>query len=109
MSGAAVVTVTDDLVIGVVRSHNPAEGGGSLAVTPIGAIDRLRPEVRDKMWLALGVPDPSALPTLPTESASRVGTRIERIAASFGWRRNYRAEQEILSYLTSAFVGRRRS
>ena len=63
MSGAVVVV--GNLVIGVVRSHNLAEGGGSLTVTPIGAIDQLRQDVRDRMWRALGVLDSTALPTLP--------------------------------------------
>lgn len=107
MSGAAVVTITDELVIGVVRSHNPTEGGGSLAVTPLAAIDRLGPEARTKMWSALGVNDPRVLPILPKTGHADTGTRAERIAASLGWRRNYQAEQkELLSYLTSAFVGR---
>jgi hypothetical protein len=72
MSGAAVITIADELVVGVVRSHNPAEGGGSLAITPLEAIEQLGPEVRSRMWAALGVDDPSALPVLP--KASRIDT-----------------------------------
>ena len=66
MSGAVVVA--DDLVIGVVRSHNITEGGGSLSVTPISAIDQLRPELRDRIWEALGVSEPSELPILGSGS-----------------------------------------
>src|SRR6266566_4058924 len=66
MSGAVVVA--DGWVIGVVRSHNLAEGGGSLAVTPISAIDLLPPELRDRMWESLGVLEPSMLPTLGLHS-----------------------------------------
>ncbi|ROR45814.1 hypothetical protein [Kitasatospora cineracea] len=63
MSGAAVVG--SGLVIGVVRSHNLSEGTGSLTLTPVDAIDHLAPDTRDRMWAALGVPDPAALPVLP--------------------------------------------
>ncbi|MEV7211525.1 hypothetical protein AB0O31_00310, partial [Kitasatospora cineracea] len=63
MSGAAVVG--SGLVIGVVRSHNLSEGTGSLTLTPVDAIDHLAPDTRDRMWAALGVTDPAALPVLP--------------------------------------------
>lgn len=63
MSGAVVVA--DDLVVGVVRSHNFAAGGQSLTVTPVTAIDQLPGELRQRFWEALGVVDPGSLPVLP--------------------------------------------
>ena len=63
MSGAAVVA--DDLVVGVVRSHNLAAGGQSLTVTPVTAVDQLPGEFRQRFWEALGVADPGSLPVLP--------------------------------------------
>ncbi|MET7921808.1 tetratricopeptide repeat protein [Streptomyces avermitilis] len=63
MSGAVVIA--DGLIIGVVRSHNLREGGGSLTITPIDAIRQLPAPVRDRMWAALGVPAPESLPALP--------------------------------------------
>src|SRR5262249_47508917 len=51
-------------------SHNIAEGGGSLTVTPISAINQLRPELRDRMWEALGVSEPSELPILGSGSSN---------------------------------------
>jgi hypothetical protein len=56
MSGAAVVV--GELVIGVVRSHNVAEGGLSLTVTPLTAIESLPREIKKKFWASLGVADP---------------------------------------------------
>ena len=76
MSGAVVVT--HDLVIGVVRSHNLTEGGGSLTVTPIDAINGLRPDVRSKMWAALGVDGPRALRKLPSPGISHPSQEIGR-------------------------------
>ena len=62
MSGAVVITA-DWQVIGVICSHAPAEGVGSLTITPLAAIDKT-------LWLHLGVPDPGGLPRLPTDTAT---------------------------------------
>ncbi|GAB2580175.1 tetratricopeptide repeat protein [Kribbella endophytica] len=64
MSGAAVVTA-HGLLVGVVRSHNLAEGSSSLSVTSLGSIDDLPPETAARFWSALGVADSSLLPWLP--------------------------------------------
>lgn len=53
MSGAVVVW--RDMVIGVVRSHNPARGPGSLAVTPLTALRRLPPDKQREFCHALGL------------------------------------------------------
>ena len=66
MSGAVVVTA-DDVVVGVVRSHAFAEGGRSLTVTPLEAIDRLPTPLAATIWDALGVDDSSVLPRLPAD------------------------------------------
>jgi hypothetical protein len=63
MSGAGVVA--GDLIIGVVRSHNLAEGPQSLTVTPLTAIDLLPADRGRALWEALGVTDSSWLPVLP--------------------------------------------
>ena len=44
MSGAVVVTA-DDLVVGVMRGHSPAEGAGSLTATRLEAIASLPKDV----------------------------------------------------------------
>jgi formylglycine-generating enzyme required for sulfatase activity len=67
MSGACVVA--RDMVIGVVRSHNLAAGGQSLTITPLTALGRLPPDLRQRFWAALGVPDPGRLPALPVAAA----------------------------------------
>jgi hypothetical protein len=64
MSGAVVVTA-DDLVLGVVRSHNLAEGGRSLTVTSLDRISTLPSDTAAQTWAALMVADPGALPRLP--------------------------------------------
>ncbi|MBK8446301.1 MAG: trypsin-like peptidase domain-containing protein [Micropruina sp.] len=66
MSGAVVFT-DDDRILGVIRHHNPPEGTGSLAVTPITAIDTLPDAVRSQFWEALGVVNPDGLPVLPQQ------------------------------------------
>ena len=66
MSGAVVVA--RGLVLGVIRSHNLAEGSGSLTVTPLCVIDLLPADVRSRFWVALGVADPAVLPVLPAPS-----------------------------------------
>lgn len=53
MSGAIVAW--QDAVIGVVRSHNPAKGAGSLAVTPLTALRRLPKEKQREFCHALGI------------------------------------------------------
>jgi hypothetical protein len=68
MSGAGVVV--DDLVIGVVRSHNLAAGGQSLTVTPLTALEQLPAELRQQFWAALGIKDPAQLPVLPDAGRS---------------------------------------
>lgn len=65
MSGAVVIA-PGGLIIGVVCSHSPAEGVGSLAITPLTAITGLEPGVRERFASALGVGDLAALPVLPT-------------------------------------------
>lgn len=65
MSGAVVFTA-DDRVLGVVRHHNPAEGSGTLALTPVDAIDLLPAPTRNRFWETLGVADPDRLPRLPS-------------------------------------------
>jgi KAP family P-loop domain len=62
MSGAAVVA--GELVIGVVRSHNVAEGALSLIVTPLTAIEALPNEIQEKFWVSLGVADPKIMPII---------------------------------------------
>jgi Trypsin-like peptidase domain len=69
MSGAVVFT--SDVVLGVIRSHNLAEGGGSLTVTPLRAIDQLPADLRHRFWTALEVDDPAGLPMLPVPSSAR--------------------------------------
>lgn len=63
MSGAVVVV--DDLLVGVVRSHNLAAGGQSLTVTPLIAIAKLSPERQELFWRALSVADPAGIAVLP--------------------------------------------
>jgi hypothetical protein len=63
MSGAGVAV--GDLVIGVVRSHNLAAGGQSLTVTPLTALERLPPDLRQRFCDVLGIKDPARLTVLP--------------------------------------------
>lgn len=72
MSGAVVTT--DDFIIGVVRSHNLAEGARSLTVTPVDAIASLPEDEATQFWAALGVDDPRALPVLPLSATSAVAS-----------------------------------
>ncbi|KAB7739154.1 hypothetical protein GA707_20540, partial [Nostocoides sp. F2B08] len=76
MSGAAVVV--NDLVLGVVRSHNLAAGSGSLTVTPLSALTALPDLIRDPFVDALGLPDPAVWPVLPDRVAelSRAVLRV---------------------------------
>jgi TPR repeat protein len=64
MSGA-VVTSGDGLILGVIRSHAPAEGVGSLTVTPLEALSELPTETAATFWAALAVADPRSLPSVP--------------------------------------------
>jgi WD40 repeat protein len=54
MSGSGVLSATND-VIGVIRHHNPSEGPGSLALTPIDAIETLPAATREVFWSHLGL------------------------------------------------------
>ena len=49
------VVVAGGLVVGVVRSHNLAEGGRSLTITPVTAIEQLPAQDAVDLWGALGV------------------------------------------------------
>ncbi|MFD7843600.1 bifunctional trypsin-like peptidase domain-containing/SEL1-like repeat protein [Nocardia sp. NPDC059764] len=62
-SGAAIVH--DGYVIGVLSNHVPLEGDSSLTFTPITAIDRLKPDQRDRFRSVLGIADEATLPTFP--------------------------------------------
>jgi tetratricopeptide (TPR) repeat protein len=64
MSGAVVVTC-DDQVVAVVRSHSPAEGVGSLTLTPVDAIASLPADRAARFWAALGLSGLSDLQVLP--------------------------------------------
>lgn len=70
MSGAVVIA-DKNLVVGVIRSHSPAEGVGSLTFTPLAAIMRLDGEMAARFWKGLNVEDPSILPLLPATLKSR--------------------------------------
>ncbi|WP_200939315.1 serine protease, partial [Arthrobacter sp. Leaf337] len=75
MSGAAAFD-RNDRILGVVRHHNPAEGPGTLAMTPIEAINSLPALDRETFWAALGVAKPDRLPRLPRrETLLRDGFR----------------------------------
>lgn len=66
MSGAAVLSNTND-VIGVIRHHNPSEGPGSLALTPIAAIDSLPAPTKAVFWKHLKVAGPHDIKPLPRQ------------------------------------------
>ncbi|MDO5863758.1 MULTISPECIES: AAA family ATPase [Paenarthrobacter] len=88
MSGSAVLSATNDL-IGVVRHHNPSEGPGSLALTPIEAIDTLPEATREVFWRHLGLNGPEDLKLLPRKEAkpdlSRAFTPLFRSRRSDGF------------------------
>lgn len=73
MSGAVVVS--HGLAFGVIRSHNIAEGGQSLTITPLSAIDQLPRADAGRLWAALGVRDPLTLPVLQVDLAESAGER----------------------------------
>ena len=80
MSGSVLVTnnpadPNDSTVIGVICSHSPCEGAGSLSFTPLGAIDTLPSETAAKFWSLLNVQDPHALPVLPQPEISGADSR----------------------------------
>ncbi len=68
MSGAVVIAedpVLGEVIIGVVRSHNAAQGGQSLTMTPLTVLRRLAAGDRRGFSAALGLRDLDALPVLP--------------------------------------------
>jgi tetratricopeptide (TPR) repeat protein len=101
MSGAVVVS--DDLVIGVVCSHNLAAGEASLTVTPLTAIDTLPEPRRGRFWDALGVTDSAALPVLPHASGPQVPHQLPRAASFFTGR------EDELKWLDERLAEHRRS
>lgn len=64
MSGAVVVA-PGNLVLAVVCSHSPAEGVGSLTLTPLEAISSLPEDKARRFWAALSAPGPLSLSVLP--------------------------------------------
>jgi hypothetical protein len=77
MSGAVIVT-NDNLVIGVVRGHSPAEGVGSLTFVPLDAIDGESEVTSRLFWEALGVTGSADLAWLPS-TADQTVVRLERV------------------------------
>jgi hypothetical protein len=69
-SGAAVVHIDDDVVLGVVSSHNRAAGVGSLSVTPVAAIDGLPEQTRTRFLEALGAGEAAGWLLLPDAGAA---------------------------------------
>ncbi|NWL26058.1 hypothetical protein DM794_03120 [Paenarthrobacter ureafaciens] len=88
MSGSAVLSATND-VIGVVRHHNPSEGPGSLALTPVEAIETLPKATREVFWSHLGLNGPEDFMLLPRKEAkpdlSRAFTPLFRSRRSDGF------------------------
>jgi tetratricopeptide (TPR) repeat protein len=72
MSGAVVVTA-DDLVVGVVRGHSPAEGTGSLTATRLEAIASLPGDVARVFLTALQMTDPREWPRVPLSLEDSLG------------------------------------
>ena len=68
MSGAVVVT-GDDLLLGVIRGHSPAEGTGSLTATRLAAIASLPDDIVERFLSALAVPHPQQWPRLRVSDA----------------------------------------
>jgi hypothetical protein len=77
MSGAVIVT-DDNLVIGVVRGHSPAEGVGSLTFAPLDAIDGEPEDTTRLFWRALGVTSGAELLWIPATADPTV-LRLRRI------------------------------
>jgi len=83
ISGAVVLTQKIQ-VVGVIRSHNPPEGVGSLTVTPIDAIFGLPDVMQQEFWSALKIAPPQNFPyvQLPSarsstpSSAEKIGTML---------------------------------
>jgi hypothetical protein len=64
MSGAVVITA-EDLIVGVICGHSPAEGSGSLTATRMEAVAYLPSEVAQKFLSALQMPNPQEWPMVP--------------------------------------------
>jgi Trypsin-like peptidase domain/LGFP repeat len=79
MSGAVVVTA-DELVVGVIRAHSPAEGVGSLTATRIEALQSLPSDVARLFLSALRMPDLEEWPRVPVEvsKAEKLSGKPER-------------------------------
>jgi tetratricopeptide (TPR) repeat protein len=65
MSGAVVVTA-EDLMVGVIRGHSPAEGTGSLTATRLEAVTSLPHDVAGLFLDAMQVPDSRQWLTVPS-------------------------------------------
>jgi TPR repeat protein len=79
MSGA-VAFDRNDRILGVVRHHNPAEGTGTLALTPIDAVDLLPRPDRDRFWAALGMRGQDDLAWAAAEPVEPLSELVERLA-----------------------------
>lgn len=77
MSGAVAFTA-NDRVVGVVRHYNPSQGTGTLALTPVDAIDSLPEPRRSEFWTALGVRAPQQLPVLPAPNETLIREKYSR-------------------------------
>jgi tetratricopeptide (TPR) repeat protein len=75
MSGAVVVTA-DDLVVGVIRGHSPAEGAGSLTATRIEAIASLPNDVVRLFLDALQMTDLQGWSRVPLPMSDRASTVV---------------------------------
>jgi len=75
MSGAVVITA-DDHLVGVIRSHSPAEGTGSLTATRLEAITALPGDVAALFLEALHVPGPDQWPRIPQPGGDRAGAAV---------------------------------
>lgn len=80
MSGAVVVA--GEFVIGVVRSHNVAEGGLSLTVTPLTAIEALPDEIKEQFWTSLGVAGPKSLDLVSASGVTKTQEANTRLDSS---------------------------
>jgi Trypsin-like peptidase domain len=82
MSGA-VISTSQDLIVGVVRGHSPSEGIGSLTATPLEALIGAPPSITRLFWTALNITDLARLPRLPlTDSTVRALMRILQLEQS---------------------------
>ena len=76
------VIVHDRHVIGVLSNHVPPEGDGSLAFTPMTAIDGLSPDVRDRFLTVLGSKGTAQWAFLPEKSAEYGGRESSAVTGS---------------------------